>query len=119
MNMHEETCMCEICKEINYILASRILQRKHKILSAVKLYTSEFNSGYNVKVNHKPKLFWSSKKKLWIQLATRNPSELVLNLFSSEPGGEKDLSYIMEFSLDSYKTRLQYFLENETLTGCL
>lgn len=47
----------------------------------MKLYKSDFNSGYNVKVNLKRKLVWSSKEKL-IQLATRNAPELVLNLCS-------------------------------------
>lgn len=31
----------------------------------MKLYESELNSGYNVKVNLKPKLVWSSKKKTY------------------------------------------------------
>lgn len=54
--------MCGIRKEIRYILASRILRlltrwlrRKHKMFRVIKLYKSEFNSGYNVKVNLKPR----------------------------------------------------------------
>lgn len=39
----------------------------------MKLYTSAFNSGYNVKVNLKPKVVWSSKKKLIDSASYKEP----------------------------------------------